>query len=169
MFGGSMGRASPFVFAVIGVISAIALPGLVRARAASTEASACGSLRTINSGQQTFRFTCGSGMFAPSLQNLGTNILGQPGFIPTDLATPAPVIKTGFVFDLGTANAAANISCNGGTTASTYHATADPLMVGGLRHFGTNTGGGIFESRQTLVGVMPDGGSPPPPATPLQR
>lgn len=156
------------VVGVIGVVSAIALPNLVRARAASNEASASGSLRTINSGQQTFRFTCGAGMYSPSLQNLGANIMGQPGFVPTDLATPPPVRKSGYQYDLGTTSASATISCNGGPTGGTYHVTADPLAVAGMRHFGSNSGGGIYQSQNTLVGVMPDVGPPPAPATPLQ-
>ena len=38
------------VVAIIGIIAAIAVPGLLRARMAGNEASAIGSLRAINSG-----------------------------------------------------------------------------------------------------------------------
>ena len=38
------------VVAIIGIIAAIAVPGLMRARMAGNEASAIGSLRAINSG-----------------------------------------------------------------------------------------------------------------------
>ena len=82
------------VVAVIGVIAAIAIPGLMRARAASNEASAIGSLRNINSGQQVFSSTCASGRYAVTLQNLGLSVGGAPGFISADLATPAPVLKS---------------------------------------------------------------------------
>ena len=37
--------------AIIGIIAAIAVPGLLRARMSGNEASAIGSLRAINSGQ----------------------------------------------------------------------------------------------------------------------
>ena len=39
------------VVAIIGIIAAIAIPGLLRARMAGNEASAIGSLRAINSAQ----------------------------------------------------------------------------------------------------------------------
>ena len=60
-----------FVVAVIGILSAIAAPGLSRARMAANESSAIASLRVINSGQQVFWASCGGGYYAPSLQNLG--------------------------------------------------------------------------------------------------
>ncbi len=157
------------VVAIIGIIAAIGLPSLMRARAASNEASAEGSMRAIDSGQHTFRFTCGHGTgYAPTLQNLGLPVAGAIGFISPDLAGPAPVVKSGYVFDLGTANPGTLTSCNGGTTADTFHATATPQEVG-LRHFGSNGAGTIFESPSPLVGVMPDVGSPPAPARPMQR
>ena len=39
------------VVAIIGIIAAIAVPGLLRARMSGNEASAIGSLRAINSGR----------------------------------------------------------------------------------------------------------------------
>ena len=54
------------VVAIIGIIAAIAVPGLLRARMSGNEASAIGSLRAINSAQSTFASSCGSGFYAPS-------------------------------------------------------------------------------------------------------
>ena len=48
------------VVAIIGIIAAIAVPGLLRARMAGNEASAIGSLRAINSAQATYSTSCGS-------------------------------------------------------------------------------------------------------------
>ena len=42
------------VVAIIGIIAAIAVPGLLRARMSGNEASAIGSLRAINSSQQAY-------------------------------------------------------------------------------------------------------------------
>ena len=42
------------VVAIIGIIAAIAVPGLLRARMSGNEASAIGSLRAINGGVQAF-------------------------------------------------------------------------------------------------------------------
>src|ERR1700744_5671573 len=52
------------VVAIIGIIAAIAVPGLLRARMAGNEASAIGSLRAINSGQASFSSSCASGAYA---------------------------------------------------------------------------------------------------------
>ena len=52
------------VVAIIGIIAAIAVPGLLRARMAGNEASAIGSLRVINSSQQAFSSSCGNGFYA---------------------------------------------------------------------------------------------------------
>ncbi len=49
------------VVAIIGIIAAIAVPGLMRARMSGNEASAIGSLRAINSSQATFASSCAAG------------------------------------------------------------------------------------------------------------
>ena len=49
------------VVAIIGIIAAIAIPGLMRARMAGNEASAIGSMRAINTAQQGYsHFATGS-------------------------------------------------------------------------------------------------------------
>ena len=42
------------VVAIIGIIAAIAVPGLLRARMSGNEASAIGSMRAINSSESTY-------------------------------------------------------------------------------------------------------------------
>src|SRR5262245_4511892 len=46
------------VVAIIGIIAAIAVPGLLRARMSGNEASAIGSLRSINSSESTYSSSC---------------------------------------------------------------------------------------------------------------
>ena len=58
------------VVAIIGIIAAIAVPGLLRARMSGNEASAIGSMRAINSSQVTYAASCGGGGYATSLANL---------------------------------------------------------------------------------------------------
>ncbi len=58
------------VVAIIGIIAAIAIPGLLRARQSGNEASAIGSMRAINSAQSTYAASCGSGFYAPTLADL---------------------------------------------------------------------------------------------------
>ena len=71
------------VVAIIGIIAAIAVPGLLRARMSGNEASAIGSMLAINSGQSTYAASCGSGFYAPSLASLGTapTVGGGDGFV----------------------------------------------------------------------------------------
>src|SRR5580700_3953621 len=52
------------VVAIIGIIAAIAVPGLLRARMSGNEASAIGSERAINSAQSTYASSCAAGGYA---------------------------------------------------------------------------------------------------------
>ena len=159
------------VVAIIGIIAAIAVPGLLRARMAGNEASAIGSLRALNSAQSIYSASCGSGFYSPSLVRLGTppTVAGGDGFIGPDLATD-PSIKSGYTVTLtaGAAAAGAPASCNGaaaGTVAATYFGGASPTTGAGARFFGTNQGGTIYQSTAAVV-VTQNGA--PAGATPIQ-
>ena len=68
------------VVAIIGIIAAIAVPGLLRARMSGNEASAIGSIRTIASAEATYASSCGGGGYAVALEDLGEPPLaGGPG------------------------------------------------------------------------------------------
>src|SRR5260370_40399304 len=74
------------VGAIIGIIAAIAVPGLLRARMSGNEASAIGSLRPINSGQASFSSSCAAGGYAADLADLVKSPTGSSqGFISPDL------------------------------------------------------------------------------------
>ena len=157
--------------AIIGIIAAIAVPGLLRARMAGSEASAMGSVRAINGAQSIYAASCGGGFYSPSLVNLATppTIAGGDGFIGPDLGTD-PSTKSGYLVALtaGAAAAGAPASCNGsaaGTVVSTYFVGADPITGGGGRFFGSNQGGTIYQST-TAVAVTQTGA--PTGATPIQ-
>lgn len=159
------------VVAIIGIIAAIAVPGLFRARMAGNEASAIGSLRAVNSAQSTYAASCGSGFYAPSLANLSTppTTQGGDGFIGPDLGTD-PALKSSYTVTLTGGDAAdgAPASCNGapaGTVVFTYFVGAAPAGGGGGRFFGTNQGGTIFQST-AAVPVTQNGA--PAGATPIQ-
>ena len=159
------------VVAIVGIIAAIAIPGLLRARMSGNESSAIGSLRAVHSAQHTFLSTCGQGYYSPSLPNLGQPPPGGVAFLGADLSTAATVLKSGYWVTMGSAQVAPGTSCNGGSMVYSYQATADPATLGstGSRFFGTNPGGAIFQSPATLVGIMPEAGAPPPPAVPIER
>src|SRR5512140_1822151 len=84
------------VVAIIGIIAAIAVPGLLRARQSGNEASAIGSLRAINSAQSTYSASCGNGFYSPSMSNLGTAPAGGTPFISPDLGAADSVVKSGY-------------------------------------------------------------------------
>ena len=141
------------VVAIIGIIAAIAVPGLLRARMSGNEASAIGSLRAINSGEAAFASTCGNGGFANSLVQLSTPPQGSSqGFVSPDLSMD-PSIKSGYTITLGAGNGGLQVSSQANTcnnvaaSMSAYFATADPLTFGGTgqRHFGTDERGTIYQ------------------------
>ena len=74
------------VVAIIGIIAAIAVPGLLRARMSGNEASAIGSLRAINSSQQAYSSACANGFYAPGLGRLAPGA-GQPAARPSSART----------------------------------------------------------------------------------
>ena len=141
------------VVAIIGIIAAIAVPGLLRARMSGNEASAIGSLRAINSAESTFSSSCGANGYAQNLSDLSKPPTGSSaGFISPDLSTNA-VVKSGYVVNLQKDTSAATITlasktCNASSVdaVSAYFAEAHPVTVGstGQRSFGTDTRGTIY-------------------------
>ena len=161
------------VVAIIGVIGAMSVPGLLRVRTAGNEAAAIASLRAIVSAQAAYSASCGSGFYAPTLANLALppiTAAGGEGFIGPDLSAD-PSLKSGYTVSLvaGPPASGAPASCNGaaaGTVATTYFAGAEPAAAGGGRFFGTTQSGTIFQS---LTGaVPPTQAGTPQGATPIQ-
>jgi prepilin-type N-terminal cleavage/methylation domain-containing protein len=159
------------VVAIIGIIAAIAVPGLLRARMSGNEASAIGSLRAVNSAQITYSTNCGTA-FAPTMANLATppTAGGQP-FISPDLNN-SPLVKSGYnlVYLPGAAVAAAPVTCNGaavGAVVASYNYQGNPVSFGtsGSRSFASSESQTIFEDPAgaaitiSLLGV-PSSGTP---------
>jgi len=155
-----------FVIALVGVLSVMALPGMMRARGAAQSTSALGTLRAINSGQLSFAITCGLGFYAPDLPTLGIRPpASSDAFLPDGLTSDATIIRHGYAFTVaGTPLAGAPATCNGlgpGQSAPGYAIIADPLdTVATARYFATNTESIIYEHTATLNGVMPESGLP---------
>jgi prepilin-type N-terminal cleavage/methylation domain-containing protein len=160
------------VVAIIGIIAAIAVPGLLRARMAGNEASGIGSLRAINSGQAAYSSSCGQGGYAVSLTQLFTSpVSGGQGFISPDLGAADSVTKSGYTVVLGQGTSATPVlvdasTCNqAGDALASYYASADPVTFGGTgsRHFGTDERGTIFQdtaAATTLAaGALATGGT----------
>ena len=145
------------VVAIIGIIAAIAVPGLLRARMSGNEASAIGSLRAVNSAQSTYSSSCGGGGYATTLTMLSTPPAGSTSaFISPDLRVNN-VTKAGYLVNVGPGLVATPImtagsSCNGTNAEATYFAEAHPVTPGstGTRGFGTDQRSTLF---QNLTGV----------------
>lgn len=141
------------VVAIIGIIAAIAVPGLLRARMSGNEASAIGSMRAINSSQVTYAASCGGGGYATTLVDLAAvPTAGGDPFISPDLNANG-VVKSGYTITLAQgvgsiAVLAAASTCNSTNSMSTYHATATPATPGqtGTRAFATNNSGTIYQN-----------------------
>jgi prepilin-type N-terminal cleavage/methylation domain-containing protein len=146
------------VVAIIGIIAAIAVPGLLRARMSGNETSAIGGLRAINTAQINYSSACGMGAYATDLTILARgpqNDTTNP-FLSNDLTASATPQKSGFDYAMGPGmNAAAGPqSCNMDVTDVTFYATATPSSVGGTgsRAFATSQAGAIW---QDTTGVPP--------------
>ena len=165
------------VVAIIGIIAATAAPGLLRARIAGNEASAIGSLRTVNSSQQAYMSTCGHGFFASSLVILGDPAPSGAAFISPDLGMAAVVNKSGYQLTLeegSEAAAAIDNGCNPSGTAanlfSSYVASNQPLAAGvtGTRWFWTNSLGTVWSSSADDFDASTVGNAPPGAGAVLQ-
>jgi type IV pilus assembly protein PilA len=162
------------VVAIIGIIAAIAIPGLLRARMSGNEASAIGSLRTINSSQAAFSSSCANGFYAHDTTVLYDAPTGGTPFISPDLGTTASTIKSGFTISMvgiNPTNAASLDACNGEAAANldgSYWANATPTAVGstGSRAFWTNTLGTIY-ANTTGTAITDAVGTTAPAAGPL--
>jgi type IV pilus assembly protein PilA len=134
------------VVAIIGIIAAIAVPGLLRARMSGNESSAIGSLRAINSAEASYMAAAGNGGYATSLVVLSAGCGTTAGFISPDLSTD-PSVKSGYSVALLSAGAATGPDdCNAKPTEVNYYATSSPVTVGttGVRAFSTAGAGTIF-------------------------
>jgi type IV pilus assembly protein PilA len=134
------------VVAIILIIAAIAIPNLLRAKMAANEASAVGSLRTVNTTAVEYSTTYGG--YPPSLASLGGPAGGSATSSSAELidAVLAGGTKSGYTFAYTTGATDSN-----GNFVS-YTLTAVPTGVGttGQREFFTDQTGVI---RANAVGA----------------
>jgi prepilin-type N-terminal cleavage/methylation domain-containing protein len=156
------------VIAIIAAIAAIATPGLLRARISGNEASAIASLRAIGSAQATFSRSCANGLYAASLDVLGTGPSGEAPFISVDLGGAPTASKSGYQLSLAGAAATGGTACNGTSSLATgFHSWADPISSNlGIRHFGSNTTSTIWQATSSLSGMSDT--ATPSTGTPIQ-
>jgi len=127
------------VVAIILIIASIAIPNLLRSRIAANEASAVGSMRSINTAMVTYASTYPSTGFAANLACLGPFAAGgQPSSTSSGLldnvlgCSQAACNKSGYSFVVS-----GNLSA--------YNTKGDPVSPGnsGQRHFYSDASGVI--------------------------
>lgn len=140
------------VVAIILIIAAIAIPNLLRSRIAANQASAVGSLRTINTAEITYASTYNTG-FSPDLASLGPGTSATPtasaaGLIDSVLAAGA---KSGYRFTYSTSAVSGRYD--------TYAVNGDPTTPGttGTNFYFTDQSGVI---RQNTTGTASASDSP---------
>jgi type IV pilus assembly protein PilA len=157
------------VVAIIGILAAMAVPMLLRARISGNEASAISSLRVVITAQADFRAMTGG--FAADLETLANTCPGaQLPFIGGDLAANN-VVKSGYRFTsiAGNGSQPGPADCFGSGTVTSYYSSATPVSVGstGVRAFATNAVGALW---QAVDGVPPpEPFTPSPTVSPLGR
>ena len=122
------------------LLFAIGMPNLLRSRMASNEASAVGSIRTINVSAATYFASYGH--YPPSLKNLGPPLTGAASENGADLIdrTLAQGLKSGYLF-----------SYHANSGASGYRVAALPIdsAKSGVRRF--------FSDQSGLIRAEPGG------------
>ena len=132
------------VVAIIGILAAIAVPGLLRARMSGNEASAIGSIRSIHSGNLAYYSQCGG---YSQVFNTGTGLAAN-NFLPNEFNVAAPA-KSGYNFTLGAGIGGGASGTNVGMCVgaqTTFYSTAVPTTLGstGGRSFALREVGTIF-------------------------
>ena len=141
------------VVAIIGIIAAIAVPGLLRARMSGNETSAIGGMRAVNTAEVSYSSACGNGAYAVAFLTLGTPPpMGTQAFLSEDLASMAAGVmpqKSGYTYTLaaGAGPAGGPLDCNGTQTNVTFYATAVPTSPTstGNRAFATSQAGAVWQ------------------------
>jgi prepilin-type N-terminal cleavage/methylation domain-containing protein len=148
------------VVAIILIIAAIAIPNLLRSRIAANQASAVGSLRTLNTAEVTYATTYNTG-YSPTLGDLG-----PPPPPNTPVATAAGLVDevlSGWAQSQSAATKSAKSGYEftyspGGTDTSgrinTYQIFATPISPGttGTNFYFTDQSGVIRQNSTAVAG-----------------
>jgi prepilin-type N-terminal cleavage/methylation domain-containing protein len=137
------------VVAIIGIIAAIAIPSLLRARVSANEAATIGDIRTVISAQSTYASANGSFyegaltcLIGPSAGCIPSYPSGAPTFLDSQLASLLP--KAGYARSFVSGPTPASTSpLISATSTSAYSYLATPVSQNqtGVRGFGGDASG----------------------------
>ena len=128
------------VVAIVGVLSAIAIPNLLSSRRSANEASAISALRVISSGEATYQATAGGGRYG-DLATLASLTLVDDAVGAATIAGPGRP-RTGYLFSATTV--AAGLPAFDAKAQPFLHTSADLLFATGSRSFYVNEQGVLY-------------------------
>jgi type IV pilus assembly protein PilA len=153
------------VVAVLGIIAAIAIPGLLRARIAGNEASAIGTLRSIVSAETSYSATINGGYY-DTLPCLATPASCVQGYSGTSFIQEAYSERSGYRYELtGEPAPADRASTTSRSSLATYVVLATPISAStGTRVFCVDQTGTIraFATATPPTGITACPASWPP-------
>ena len=137
------------VVAIILIIAAIAIPNLIRSRMAANEASAVGSVRTMNTAAIEYNSTYGNG-FPATIAQIGTTGTAAVSCDNAELidSVLTSKVKSGYNFDVlagATPVATVVAGCTNKGNVDGYGVIANPVSTGttGQRSFCSDASGVI--------------------------
>jgi prepilin-type N-terminal cleavage/methylation domain-containing protein len=135
------------VVAIIGIIAAIAIPSLLRARVSANESATVGDIRTIISAQAAYNSSNDNVYGVISCLATPSNASCIPGYsaaAPTFLdptMSTSPLTKSGYVRTFNTGAASAGTNQAGDIDTFCYLAQPQTLNRTGVRSFGGDDAG----------------------------
>ena len=152
------------VVAIIGIIAAIAIPSLLRARVSANEAAAIGDTRTVISGEAAYQ-SANSGFYGgltclatPSSCIPGYTAAG-PTFLDASLAANTTIIKQGYTRTWQDVPATAGTAGLTGA-ADTFCYGSQPAVANktGVRSFGGDSSGVVGQTNLSTGGCCTGAG-----------
>ncbi len=148
------------VVAIILIIAAIAIPNLLRSRIAANEASAVGSIRSINTAEVTYASTYPTVGYSADLASLGG-------------ATPCTAAQaTACLIDQVLASATAAASSKSGYFFTYTQTAGNPsvayTIIGQAAAQGQSGQRSFFSDQSGVIRFAPDAGPPTVASPPLQ-
>ncbi|HKU72682.1 MAG TPA: prepilin-type N-terminal cleavage/methylation domain-containing protein [Pyrinomonadaceae bacterium] len=129
------------VVAIIGIISAIAIPNLLSSRRAANEASALATMRIIGSGEATYRATAGGGNYGDLAALAALNLVDENVGAATIAGPGTP--KSGFLFSAANV-AGAGVPAFDAKAEASVHSSSSVLLATGARSFYVNEAGVMY-------------------------
>ena len=130
------------VVAIIGIISAIAVPNLLSSRRAANEASALSTMRIISSSEATYRSTAGGGRYGDLAELADLNLVDAN--VAAATIGGAGTGKSGFLFSAENVGTAVGVPAFDAKAQAYLHESVSILFATGSRSFFVNEAGVMY-------------------------